>query len=74
MARPKTKTKKANEASDGKNVVKGKLVPTVYNMVKVEHNGLFSHGISIVDKQIGNEIVCKQYIFTENTFVDSWQN
>ena len=41
MARPKAKTKKANEASDGKNVVKGKLVPTVYDMVKMEHKVLF---------------------------------
>ena len=74
MARPKTKTKKANEASDGKNVVKGKLVPKVYHIVKMENKVLFSLGISIVDKQTRHQIVCKQYNLTENTFVDSWQN
>ena len=74
MARPKAKTKKANEVSDGKNVVKGKLVPTVYYIIKKEHKVLFLHGISIVDKQNRDEIVWKQCNFTKDTFVDSWQN
>ena len=38
MARPKAKTNKANDATDGKNVVKGKLVPIVYHTVQIEHN------------------------------------
>ena len=74
MARPKAKTTKTNEATDGKNVVKGKLVPTVYHMVKMENKVLFLLGLSIVDKQTRHEIVSKQCSLTENTFVYSWQN
>ena len=53
MARPKAKTNKANDATDGKNVVKGKLAPIVCHAGKMEHKVLFLHEISIVDKKLG---------------------
>ena len=52
MARPKAKTNKESDATDGKNVVKGKLVPIVYHMVQIEHKVLVLHGIFIVDKKL----------------------